>query len=73
MDDYELKCAAMGIITYMYLLNTEELPNVEVGDLVEIGAELDNDILEATMELLSSMDMGMLEMYELSADEDDDE
>ena len=73
MDDYELKCAAMGIITYMYLLNTEELPNVEVGDLVEIGAELDNDILEATMELLSSMDMGMLEMYELPADEDDDE
>lgn len=73
MDDYELKCAAMGIITYMYLLTTEELPNVEVGDLVEIGAELDNDILEATMELLSSMDMGMLEMYELPADEDDDE
>ena len=73
MDDYELKCAAIGIITYMYLLNTEELPSVEVGDLVEIGAELDNDILEATMELLSSMDMGMLEMYELPADEDDDE
>lgn len=73
MDDYELKCAAMGIITYMYLLNTEELPNVEVGDLVEIGAELDNDILEATLELLSSMDMDLLEMYELPTDEDDNE
>jgi len=73
MDDYELKCAAMGIITYMYLLNAEELPDVEVGDLIEIGAELDNNILEATMGLLSSMDMDMLEMYELPANEDDDE
>ena len=73
MDDYELKCAAMGIITYMYLLEAEELPDVEIGDLVEIGAELDNDTLEATMELLSCMDMSLLEMYELPGDEDDDE
>lgn len=73
MDDYELKCAAIGIITYMFLLNAEELPDFEVGDLVEIGAELDDDVLETTMAFLSTMDMDALEMYELPFDEDDDE
>lgn len=72
MDDHELKCAAMGIITYMYLLDMDDPPDIEVGDLLEIGAELDNGILEATMELLSAIDMALLEMYELPINEDDD-
>lgn len=72
MDDYELKCAAMGIITYMYLLNTEELPNFKAGDLMEIHAPLDYPTMEATMTLLSEINTEDLVLYD-PYDEDDDE
>lgn len=71
MNDRELQAAAMGIITYQYLLDADELPDVDVGDILEIGAELDDHVLEATLELLSSMDMDELEMFELPIDGDD--
>lgn len=64
MNDEQLKCAAMGIITYHYLLNMEEPPDVEVGEILEIAAELDDSVLEATMELLSTISMEELELYE---------
>lgn len=64
MNDEQLKCAAMGIITYHYLLNMDEPPDVEVGEILEIAAELDNGVLEATMELLSTISMDELELYE---------
>lgn len=64
MNDEQLKCAAMGIITYHYLLDMEEPPDVEVGDILEIAAELDDGVLEATMELLSTISMEELELYE---------
>ena len=64
MTDEQLKCAAMGIITYHYLLNMDEPPDVEVGDILEIAAELDDVVLEATMELLSTISMEELELYE---------
>lgn len=64
MNDEQLKCAAMGIITYHYLLNMEEPPDVEVGEILEIAAELDDGVLEATMELLSTISMDELELYE---------
>lgn len=64
MNDEQLKCAAMGIITYHYLLNMEEPPDVEVGEILEIAAELDDGVLEATMELLSTISMEELELYE---------
>lgn len=64
MNDEQLKCAAMGIITYHYLLNMEEPPDVEVGEILEIAAELDDGVLKATMELLSTISMEELELYE---------
>lgn len=64
MNDEQLKCAAMGIITYHYLLNMDEPPDVEVGEILEIAAELDDGVLEATMELLSTISMKELELYE---------
>ena len=64
MNDEQLKCAAVGIITYHYLLNMEEPPDVEVGEILEIAAELDDGVLEATMELLSTISMEELELYE---------
>ena len=64
MNDEQLKCAAMGIITYHYLLNMEEPPDVEVGEILEIAAELDDGVLEATMELLSTISMEELELFE---------
>ena len=64
MNDEQLKCAAMGIITYHYLLNMDEPPDVEVGEILEIAAELDDGVLEATMELLSTISMEELELYE---------
>lgn len=64
MNDEQLKCAAMGIITYHYLLNMEEPPDAEVGDILTIAAELDDGVLEATMELLSTISMEELELYE---------
>lgn len=71
MNDRELQAAAMGIITYQYLLNCDELPDVDVGDIIEVGAELDDQVLEATLQLLSTMDMDELEMFELPIDGDD--
>ena len=67
MTEEQLKCAAMGIITYNYLMNIDEPPDVEIGEILEIGAELDNNILEATMELLSTISMEDLELYEEEA------
>lgn len=64
MNDEQFKCAAMGIITYHYLLNMDEPPDVEVGEILEIAAELDDGVLEATMELLSTISMDELELYE---------
>lgn len=64
MNDEQLKCAAMGIITYHYLLNMEEPPDVEIGDILTIDAELDDRVLEATMKILSSISMDELELYE---------
>ena len=73
MDDHELKCAAMGIITYQYLLEADELPDIDVGEFLEIGAQLDDGVLEATMQLLSTIDLEGLEMFELPIEEDDPE
>lgn len=70
MNDRELQAAAMGIITYQYLLDADELPNVDVGDIIEVGAELDDQALEATLRLLSTMDMDELEMFELPIEDD---
>lgn len=71
MNDRELQAAAMGIITYQYLLNCDELPAVDVGDIIEVGAELDDQALEATLQLLSTMDMDELEMFELPIEDDE--
>lgn len=71
MNDRELQAAAMGIITYQYLLNCDELPNVDVGDIIEVGAELDDHVLEATLQLLSTMDMDELEMFELPIEDNE--
>ena len=64
MTDEQMKCAAMGIITYHYLLNMDEPPDVEIGEILEIGAKLDNNILEATMQLLSTISTEDLKLYE---------
>ena len=64
MNDEQLKCAVMGIITYHYLLNMDAPPDVEIGDILTIDAELDDGVLEATMEILSTISMEELELYE---------
>ena len=61
----------MGIITYQYLLEADELPDIEVGDSLEVGAELDDQVLEMTLQLLSAMDMDELEMFELPIEDDE--
>lgn len=71
MNDRELQAAAMGIITYQYLLDCDELPSMDVGDIFEVGAELDDQVLEATLQLLSTMDMDELEMFELPIEDDE--
>ena len=71
MDDHELNCAAMGIITYMYLLNAEELPNIDVGDIYEIRAKLDNGTMEATMRLLSAINPEDIVLFDPYGEEDD--
>lgn len=71
MNDRELQAAAMGIITYQYLLEADELPDIEVGDILEVGAELDDQVLEMTLQLLSAMDMDELEMFELPIEDDE--
>ena len=70
MNDRELQAAAMGIITCQYLLNCDELPNIDVGDIIEVGAELDDHVLEATLQMLSAVDMDELEMFELPIEDD---
>ena len=67
MTDEQLKCAAMGIIAYHYLLNLDEPPAIEIGEILEIGAELDDGVMEATMKLLSTISMEDLELYEEEA------
>ena len=64
MNDEQLKCAAMGIITYHYLMDMYEPPDVEIGEILEIATELDDGVLEATMELLSTISMDELELFE---------
>lgn len=71
MTKRELQAAAMGVITYQYLLNAGELPNVSVGEIFEVGAELDDHVFEATLQLISVMDMDELEMFELPIEDDE--
>lgn len=72
MDDEQLKCALLGIITYTFLSEAEGPIDYNVGDIMEIGAELDTPIVEATMELLASMDMNVLELIEMDIEEEDE-
>lgn len=70
MSDRELQAATMGIITYQYLLDCDELPDVNVGDIFEVVADLDDHVLEATLRLLSTLDMDELEMFKLPIEDD---
>jgi hypothetical protein len=65
MNDRELQAAAVGIITYCSILQTGEPPKLdEENQIIETAAILENEILEATLEILSEAELDGLELYE---------
>lgn len=69
MTENELKAAAVGIITYCYMMQTGEPPTLDIDEqIVEAGAILDNAIFDKTLEICSFADMDSIELTQ----EDDD-
>ena len=65
MTDNELKAAAMGIITYVCIMQTGKPPEIdEDGQIVEASAILDNAILEQTLAICSAADVSSVELFE---------
>ncbi len=65
MTDNELKAAAVGIITYVCIMQTGEPPEIDKdGQIVEASAILDNAILEQTLEICSVADVSSVELFE---------
>lgn len=63
MTDRELKAAAVGIITYCYMMQTGEPPTLDVEEqIVEAGAILDNAVFDKALEICSIADMDSIEL-----------
>ena len=63
MNDRELKAAAVGIITYCYIMQTGKAPELDAeNQMMEAGAFLDNAVFDKTLELCSYADMDSIEL-----------
>lgn len=63
MSDRDLKLAAVAVITYAYIVQTGELPELdEDGNFIEVAAFLDENALEKTLELCSYANLDSLEV-----------
>ena len=71
MTDNELKAAAVGIITYASMIQTDDVPEISPEGWIESGAFLDNVTFDKALELCSLIDIDNIELYE-EEDEDDD-
>lgn len=65
MTDEELKAVAVGIITYVSIMQTGKPPEIdEDGQIVEASAILDNAILEQALAICSAADVSSVELFE---------
>lgn len=63
MNDRELKAAAVGIITYCYIMQNGEPPTLDVeNQIVEAAAILDNSVFDKALEICSMADMDSIEL-----------
>lgn len=63
MNDRELKAAAVGIITYCYIMQTGEPPTMDVeNQIVEAAAILDNSVFDKALEICSMANMDSIEL-----------
>ena len=69
MNDRELKAAAVGIITYCYIVQTGEAPTLDAeNQIMEAGAVLDNAIFDKALEICSMADLDSVELFEEDED-----
>lgn len=71
MTDNELKAAAVGIITYVSLIQNGEIPSITPGEVLDNGAYLDNALFDKALELCSLANIDDVELYEAGDDDDD--
>ena len=71
MTENELKAAAVGIITYVSLIQNDCIPAITPGEVLDNGAFLDNVMFDKALELCSLADMDEVELYQAEDDEDD--
>ena len=63
MNDRELKAAAVGIITYCYIMQTGEPPTLDVeNQIIEAAAILDNSVFDKALEICSMANMDSIEL-----------
>ena len=63
MNDREVKAAAVGIITYCYIIQTGEPPTLDVeNQIVEAAAILDNSVFDKALEICSMANMDSIEL-----------
>lgn len=69
MNDRELKAAAVGIITYCYIMQTGEPPTLDVeNQIVEAAAILENSVFDKALEICSMADLDSVELFEEDED-----
>lgn len=66
MTERELKAAAVGIITYVHIMQTGEPPKMEDGTFVmETAAFLDNNAFDTTLGICTYANLDMVELLHI--------
>lgn len=64
MNDRDLKLAAIAVITYAYIVQTGQPPELdEDGIIMEAAAFLDDNAFEKTLEICSYADPNSVEVF----------
>ena len=74
MTERELKIAAMAIMTYCYIAQTDSLPEFdpEHGE-IEVGVVLDSEAFEKALALLSDMSVDDADLWAEEIEDDESE
>lgn len=73
MTETELRAAAMGIITYVSIVQTGHPPDeVDEDGFIEVAACLNDIAFERALEICADADMSAAELFTESEDDEDD-
>ena len=73
LTERDLRVAAMAIMTYCYIAQTDTTPDLTEDGRIEIGVVLDSDCFEKALALLSEMSIEDADLWAEEIDDDESE